>query len=187
VKLIRFLVVLCALIGSAAPGEELRRWPQNADEFDTTIGVPPGFTAMRWRPTTVAKPGGEAPMLLSARFRSEDGKAEFAVLVYYVRNVAHEAEARRITLRAGRGEKVVQQKSARKKEKGEGGPYWIYDEETTVAGADYTRYRLNTFSTSGLPGAASVLWEFQVADEEARKRYAARWRQFKESLEIEGD
>ena len=90
-------------------------------------------------------------------------------------------------MRVGRGEKVVQQKSARKKAKGEGGSYWIYDEESTVAGPDHTRYRLNTYSTSGLPGAASVLWEFQVADEEARKRYAARWRQFKESLEIGED
>ena len=81
VKLTRVFVVLCVLICSGAWGEEWKRWPQNADEFDTTIGVPPGFTAVRWRPATAAKPAGDAPSLLSARFRSEDGKAEFAVLV----------------------------------------------------------------------------------------------------------
>jgi len=133
------------------------------------------------------KPADGAPLVLSARFRSKDGTAEFGVLVYYVRGARQEADARRIGLRIGPGEKVISQKSTRKKVKGESGPYWIYDEESTVTGPGYTRYRLNTFSTSGLPGADSVFWEFQVADAGARKRHLAKWRQFKESLEVEGD
>jgi hypothetical protein len=172
---------------SAVLGEEWKRWPVNAGEDGSTIGVPPGFTSAPWKPVTEIKPAEGAPLLLSARFRSKDGTAEFGVIVYYVRGVRQAAEARRIGLRTARGEKVISQKSTRKKIKGESGPYWIYDEESTVTGPGYTRYRLNTLSTSRLPGAESVFWEFQVADDAARKRHAAKWRQFKESLEVEED
>ena len=185
-NLSRALFSLCALACSAVLGEEWKRWPEDAGEEGTTIGVPPGFTASRWKPVPGIKPADGAPLLLSARFRSKDGTAEFGVLVYYVRGV-RQAEARRIGLRTERGENVILRKSTRKKVKGESGPYWIYDEECTVTGPGYTRYRLNTFSTSGLPGAESVFWEFQVADDGARKRHAAKWRQFKESLEVEED
>jgi transcriptional regulator NrdR family protein len=47
--------------------------------------------------------------------------------------------------------------------------------------------QLNSFSTSTLPGASSILWEFRAADQRARKRYAAAYRKFKDSLEIGED
>jgi hypothetical protein len=56
-----------------------------------------------------------------------------------------------------------------------------------IEGKGYTRYLLNSFSTGTLPGAASILWELRVADDDARKRYAAAWRRFKDSLEIGED
>ena len=51
----------------------------------------------------------------------------------------------------------------------------------------YTRYVLNSLSTSSLPGATSDFWEFRAADESSRKRYAAAYRKFKESLDIGED
>jgi hypothetical protein len=68
-----------------------------------------------------------------------------------------------------------------------GSDYWLHEEETTVSGNGYTRYVLNSLSTSSLPGATSDFWEFRVADEEARKRYAAAYRKFKESVEVGED
>ena len=56
-----------------------------------------------------------------------------------------------------------------------------------MSGNGYTRYLLNSLSTSSLPGATSDFWEFRVADEETRKRYAATYRKFKESLEVGED
>ena len=186
-SLSRFLVIVCALVGLSARAEDWDLWPADAGEHRTSIAIPPGFTPLRWNPPTQAKPGKDAPLLLSGRFRSSDGKAEFAVMVYYVRPLPNQADARRIKLKLGKGEKSVEQKSVRKKISGDSGPYWIYDEESTVSGPDYTRYRLNTFSTSSLPGAASVFWEFQAADEATRKRFAPIWKKFKETLEVEED
>ena len=174
----------CLLACALARGEEWTRWPPGADKFDTTIAVPPGFEAVRWRPPL---PGKNALLLLGARFRSSDRKAEFAVAVYYARSLPTQPEARRVVITPARGEKVIERKSDRKKFSGEQGSYWGYDEETTIAGKGYTRYLLNSFSTGTLPGASSVLWELRVADESARKRHAAAWRRFKDSLEIGED
>ena len=55
----------------------------------------------------------------------------------------------------------------------------FYEEETTVSGKGYTRYVLNSFSNSSLPGATSDFWEFRAADERSRKRYAAAYRKSK--------
>jgi hypothetical protein len=51
---------------------------------------------------------------------------------------------------------------------------------------------LNSHGTSGrraprTSGASSVLWEFKVADEKARKTYQAVYRKFKESLNLGED
>jgi len=179
------IALLAFLFSSAlASGEEWKRWPSGADEFATTIAVPPGFKELRWRPPS---PATQAPLLLGARFRSADGKAEFGVAVYYVRALPSKAEARRILTTPASDEKVGRQKSNRKEFSGEHGPYWGYDEEMIIEGKGYTRYLLNSFSTGTLPGAASILWELRVADDDARKRYAAAWRRFKDSLEIGED
>jgi hypothetical protein len=181
-------MLACGLLCFAtARAEDWKRWPANAGEHGTTIAAPPGFSALHWRPPVQSRPRKDAPLLLSGRFRSSDGSAEFSVMVYYVRALPNEAEVRRIKLKLEDGAKLIEQKSSRKKVNGEAGPYFIYDEESTVGGAGYTRYRLNTFSTSSLPGAASVLWEFQVADEAARKRFAPVWKKFKDTLEVEDD
>jgi hypothetical protein len=68
-----------------------------------------------------------------------------------------------------------------------GSDYWLYEKATTVRGSGYTRYVLNSFSTSSLPGATSDCWEFRAADESSRKRYAAAYCKFQESLQVGED
>jgi len=169
-----------------ARGAEWKRWPDKADEFVATIGIPPGFTPLRARQSPAAGNAGHEPVL-DARFRSADRKVEFAVTVYYVRMWPQAPEARRIAAAIAPGEKIVERKSSRKQFTGEHGDYWLYDEEMTVAGEGYTRYLLNSFSTSNLPGAGSELWEFRAKDEESRKRSGAVYKRFKDSLEIRED
>ena len=178
-------VFVCAL----ARGEEAKRWPAGADEFATTIAIPEGFAPARWKPPAINAGGKKAPLLLDARFRSPDGKAEFAVAISYVRHVPSGPDARRIAVPLARGEKITDRKTSRRKIAGRDGgdDYWHYEEATTVSGPGYTRYLLNSLSTSSLPGATSDFWEFRVADEAARKRYAAAYRKFKESLEVGED
>lgn len=169
-----------------ARGAEWKRWPDKADEFGASIAVPPDFTSTRARrPAPAVSPEHEP--LFDARFRSADHKVEFAVTVYYVRMWPQAPETRRITAAIAPGEKIVERKSSRKKFTGEHGDYWLYDEEMTVAGNGYTRYLLNSFSTSNLPGAGSELWEFRAKDEQSRRRYAAAYKRFKDSLEIGED
>lgn len=169
-----------------ARGDEWKRWPDNADELAASIGIPPGFTAIRGRQPAPAGTAGHEP-LLDARFRSPDRKVEFAVTVYYVRIWPQPPKARRITAVIAPGEKVIERKTSRKKFTGEHGDYWGYDEEMTVAGNGYTRYLLNSFSTGTLPGASSELWEFRTTDDESRKRYATVYKKFKDSLNIGED
>src|SRR5688572_29636733 len=87
----------CSLMHAA----DAKRWPAGADEFATTIGLPDGFTPMRWKPPAINATGKEAPLLLDARFRSPDGKAEFAVASYYVRHAPTGPDARRIAVPLG--------------------------------------------------------------------------------------
>jgi hypothetical protein len=176
------LVLTCPL----ARGGEWKRWPDKADEFAATIGIPPGFTPIRARQSPVAGNAGREP-LFDARFRSADRKVEFAVTVYYVRMWPRAPATRRIAAAIAPGEKIVERKTSRKQFTGEHGDYWLYDEEMRVAGDGYTRYLLNSFSTSNLPGASSELWEFRATDDESRKRYSAVYKRFKESLETGED
>ena len=182
---LRLSLLLWWIVGASfVSAAEWKRWPNKADEFSDTIAVPAGFAVVRSQPPPMREGKEKTPLLLHARFRSPDGKAEFAVTVYYVRQVSSEPEMRRIAVLLGRREKVASGgDSNRKKFSGEQGDYWLYDEETTVNGAGYTRYVLNSFSTSNLPGARSIQWEFRVADEHARKRYAEMYRRFKDSFE----
>src|SRR5688572_2526233 len=186
---IRTFLLVGTLYCSLACGAEAKRWPVGADEFDTTIDVPDGFVPMRWRAPAINAAGKKAPLFLDARFRCPDGKAEFAVAVYYVRHVPSGPDARHIAVPLGRGEKIIDRKTTRRKIAGEdgGADYWLHEEATTVSGPGYTRYLLNSLSTSSLPGATSDFWEFRVTDEAARKRYAATYRKFKESLEVGED
>jgi len=170
-----------------ARGEEWKRWPEKADEFATTVLVPTGFTLIRTQPPVLGKGAGDASLLLDARFRSPDRKVELAVAVFHVRGASTKPEMRRIAVRLAPGEKVIDSQSSRKKATGEHGDYWIYEEETTVRGSGYTRYLRHSFSTGSLPGASSIVWEFRAADESARINYAAAYRRFRDSLEIEAD
>lgn len=174
------------LMPPLARGAEWKRWPNNADEFATTIAVPPGFTPVRARLPVPTVSAAHEP-LLDARFCSADRKVEFAVTVYYVRQWPQAPETRRITAVIARGEKVIGHKSSRKKFTGEYGDYWLYDEEMTVAGDGYIRYLLNSFSTGTLPGASSELWEYRSTDENSRRRSAALYKKFKDSLQIGED
>lgn len=186
---VRSLFLAGVVVCSLARAEEAKRWPAGADEFDTTIGIPDGFSPKRWQTPPINAAGKKAPLILKARFRSPDRKAEFAVAIYYVRHVPSDPEARRIVVPLWRGEKVTDRKTDRRKIAGRdgGADYWHYEEATTVSGPGYTRYLLNSFSTSSLPGATSDFWEFRAADEDSRKRYAAAYRKFKESLEVGED
>jgi hypothetical protein len=180
--LARASLLVCLLAFSLAHGENPKRWPADAGENDTTIDVPSEFSAVAWQTPAMSPSGKDAPLLLGVRFRSADGKAEFAVAVYYVRHIPSDPDARRISVLLSRGEKAAGTRTDRKKIAGENGDYWLYDEETTVTGDGYTRYLLNSFSTSRLPGATSIQWEFRAADEDSRKRRAAAYRRFKDSL-----
>lgn len=186
---VRTLLLAGIFACSLARGEEAKRWPAGADEFETTIGIPDGFSPVRWQPPPINAAGKKAPLILDARFRSPDGKAEFAVAIYYVRHVPSDPEARRIAAPLARGEKITDRKTSRKKipRRDGGEDYWLYEEATTVSGPGYTRYLLNSLSTSSLPGATSDFWEFRAADEDSRKRYAGAYRKFKESLEVGED
>lgn len=186
---LRSFLLAAIFLCPAGRGEEAKRWPLGADEFATTIGMPVGFAPVRWRPPAINAAGKKAPLVLDVRFRSTDRKAEFAVAIYYVRHVPSHPEARRIAVPLARGEKITDQKTSRRKIGGRDGgdDYWVYEEATTVSGPGYTRYLLNSLSTSSLPGATSEFWEFRVTDEEARKRYAVAYRKFKESLEVGED
>ena len=186
---IRSLLLAGVVVCSLARGEEAKRWPAGADEFATTIGIPDGFSPKRWQPPPINAAGEKAPLILQARFRSSDWKVDFAVAIYYVRHVPSDPEARRIAAPLMRGEKVTDRKTSRRKIAGRdgGADYWHYEEATTVSGPGYTRYLLNSLSTSSLPGATSDFWEFRAADEDSRKRYAAAYRKFKESLEVGED
>ena len=186
---VRSFLLAGIFVGSLARGEESKRWPAGADAMATTIGIPDGFKPMRWGAPPINAAGKKAPLILDGRFRSADGKAEFAVAIYYVRHVASGPEARRIAVPLAPGEKIADRKTSRKKIAGQdgGADYWLYEEETTVSGKGYTRYVLNSFSTSSLPGATSDFWEFRSADESSRKRHAAAYRKFKESLDIGED
>jgi hypothetical protein len=186
---IRFYLLAAVFVCSLARGEESKRWPAGAEEGTTTIGIPAGFTPARWRAPAINAAGKKAPLLLGARFRSADGKAEFAVAIYYVRHVPSNPEARRIAVPLARGEKITDHKTSRKKIAGRdgGADYWSYEEETTVSGPGYTRYLLNSFSTSSLPGATSDFWEFRADDDSSRKQHAAAYRKFKDSLEVGED
>jgi hypothetical protein len=185
-KAIAACLLALILMPLVARGEEWKRWPDKADELAASIGIPPGFASIRARQPAPAGTVGHEP-LLDARFRSADRKVEFAVTVYYVRMWSQAPKARRITAVIAPGEKAIERKTSRKKFTGEHGDYWGYDEEMTVAGNGYTRYLLNSFSTSTLPGASSELWEFRTTDEESRKRYAAVYKKFKDSLNIGED
>jgi hypothetical protein len=68
------------LIVPLVRGAEWKRWPDKADEFAATIGLPPGFTPIRARQSPAAGNAGHEP-LLDAHFRSADRKVEFAVTV----------------------------------------------------------------------------------------------------------
>ena len=186
---IRTFLLVGIFYCSLASGGEAKRWPVGADEFATIIDLPDGFTPRRWSAPAINAAGNKAPLLLDGRFRSPDGKAEFAVAIYYVRHVPSGPDARRIAVPLARGEKVTDRKTSRRNIAGQDGgeDYWIYEEATTVSGPGYTRYLLNSLSTSSLPGATSDFWEFRVANEEARKRYATAYRKFKESLEVGED
>ena len=131
---VRSFLLAGIFVCSLARGEESKRWPAGADEFATTIGTPAGFAPMRWKAPAINAAGKKAPLVLDARFRSADGKAEFAVAIYYVRHVPSGPDARRIAVLLARGEKISDLKTSRKKIAGRdgGSDYWLYEEETTA-------------------------------------------------------
>ena len=185
--LIRASLLASIFTSMLAHGEEGIRYPEKAGEFATTVVVPPSFTAIRSARSAIGAGQGKAPLLLDARFRSPDRNVEFAVAVFHVRRLPATPAMRRITVRLARGEKIIDHQSSRRKAVGEHGEYWLYDEETTVDGDGYTRYLRHSFSTGSLPGASSILWEFRATDDTTRKSYAAAYRRFRDSLEIEED
>src|SRR5687768_17267425 len=116
---IRTFLLVGIFYCSLASAGEAKRWPARADEFDTTIELPDGFTPMRWGAPPINAAGTKAPRVLNGRFRSPDGKTEFAVAVYYVRHVPSGPEARRIAVTLAPGEKITDRKTTRRKIAGE--------------------------------------------------------------------
>lgn len=78
--------------------------------------------------------------------------------IYYVRHVPSGPDARHIAVQIARGEKITDRKTSRRKIAGRdgGSDYWHYEEATTVSGPGYTRYLLNSFSTSSLPARRRI-------------------------------
>jgi hypothetical protein len=67
-----------------------------------------------------------------------------------------------------------------------GSDYWLYEEATTVSGPGYTRYLLNSLSTSSLPARRPTPGVLS-REREFSESYTAVYRKFKESLDIVED
>lgn len=161
------------------------QWPVGREDYEPSCQVPPGFQPM----PPVARYFGSAPLSLNERFRSEDGSAEFAVTAISPRGLPPTAEARAIPLPLLPGERVASREPERKSMSIHGTRAEHYHESIAVVGPEnaYTRYFSVELSTSDLPLASSMLWEFKVKDEKARKRFQSIYREFKERVNLGED
>lgn len=161
------------------------QWPVGREDYEPSCQVPPGFQAV----PPVARHFGNAPVSLNERFRSEDGSAEFAVTAISPRGLPPTADARAIPLPLLPGERIASREPERKSILIHGTKAEHYHESIVVVGPGnaYTRYFSIELSTSDLPLASSILWEFKVSDENARKRFQSTYRQFKERVNLGED
>jgi len=159
----------------------IERKPENKHhEYKASIDIPHGFS----RISTGMKDMDHT--LINTRIQSSDRTVAFGVYMLNVRSLSENVNARKIQLPLKRGEKVVDRESSVRNVKLDGGiRYQHYSEQITVSGPNhsYTRYFNLQVTTGSVPGAASVLWELQVANDSARKKYQKIYRQFKGSLD----
>lgn len=185
-----FSIVLCTIAVSCVTAHadserNWSRWPIGREDYEPSCEAPPGFEAL----APVAHYNGPAPLSLNERFRSEDGSVEFAVIAISARELPQTLEARAIALPLMKGERIVSRKSDWNSISAHGTPTKHYHESIVVAGPGntYTRYFSIELSTGNLPLASSILWEFKVSDEAARKRYQSTYRAFKERVNLGED
>jgi len=169
-------VICAALVGQDNQG--WTPWPKVAfdQEMKGYIEVPPGFKAIE----PLAEP--EENTGLNGRFRSSDGRAEFAIVDKNTRFYPGGVDARRIKFPITSEEKVISRETEEREVVVENyPPYLNYGEHVTVKGPGYTRYLKLELTTGSIPGCFSILWEFKVTDDKALKDYRDTYRKFKES------
>jgi hypothetical protein len=107
----------------------------------------------------------------------------------YVRDLPPTLEARAIPLPLFKGERVVKREPLRRNVNVHGSTFEHYEESITVEGpkSAYTRYFLIEISTGALPGAFSLLWEFKVTDEKARRAFQQTYKNFKDRVSLGED
>lgn len=156
------------------------RIPKEAEEFDGSISIPPKFREVK--PLISSHP----KMILNVRAKSPEGDAEFAVAARSVRFDERSVEARTLPFHLESGERIVDRSPTSQKKSSGGIQYIHFTESITVQGPAnrYTRYIFYHVSTSNLPGAASILWEFKVRNEVVRKKYQNTYKQFKKGLDL---
>jgi len=176
--LLLVFVALIPLTGSLqAQGNNSLRWPPQAGPDDASIRIPAAFTIIPSLARTPVEP------LLNVRVRSSEGSVEFALAAISARGLPNTVEARALALPLAPGERIVSRSPSTRALRGETGDYVHFNEDITVEGPGgaYTRYFRRELSTSNLPGASSVLWEFKVTGDKARKSHQEAYRQFKKS------
>jgi len=148
--------------------------------YKATVDVPPGFvrinTGLRDLDHT----------LINTRVIAPDKTVVFGVYMLNVRGLPKNVDARKIPLPLMKGEKVVDREPSVRTVKVDSDiRYQQYSEQITVSGPNnsYTRYFHLKLSTGSLPGASATLWELQVANDNARKKYQKTYLKFKASLE----
>lgn len=189
--LVRALVTICGVLwgaglhASAGANGSWSRWPAGREDYEPSCEVPPGFQAI----PPVARYDGPAPVSLNARFRSENGSVEFAVTAISPRGLPPNVESRAIPLPLLPGERITSREPEWKSVSVQGTKAEHYHESIVVSGPDnaYTRYFSIELSTSNLPLAYSMLWEFKVRSENARKDFQSTYRQFKERVNLGED
>jgi hypothetical protein len=177
------LGVLLFAVAQVRAAEKWTQWPPGRQEVEANLQIPPNFKKI---PSLVKRTDR---VIIDGRFRSPDGTAEFAVTAIYARNMEKTVKARTIELPLLPGERVTERTPKEKKIPAEEGDYLLYDEDFIVEGpkGSYTRYFHLELSTGTRPGATSMLWEFKVTDERAKKAYQAIYQQFKKKVNLGED
>jgi hypothetical protein len=130
--------------------------------------VHPNFTRIAPRVSSSSR------TVINDRFRSSDGRAEFALIAIRVGGLEPTVDARRIALPRSEDETITERTPSR-----DGS---LFHEDATVVGPhhSYTRYfAIDVPWSSTSDVATSRLWEFWVRDEQALQKYKEIYRDFK--------
>ncbi len=157
-------------------------WPKKSEDgLESYLRIPPGFESI---PPLVSS---DDNTLINGRFRSPDGLVEFAIIVKNGRNYPRQLLKRLIDLIVAPDESLSSRRSSIERVQTESDiTNFSYQEQITITSKDasYTRYCSQELTTSIHPGAALFLWEFQVSNEAARKKYQEAYKTFKANISL---